>query len=145
MKYSIFLSILLLILSCKNEPKAPKGDWLMFSQGSVDRPNPYFLLTKTDLFKGKWIGLHDQWPTTFEDMPLSEAKFQLALPLADLPIELTAIPDSSFGCPGCLDSGFWFIRWKKGDKIVTWTIDPPAAPSFMDDYLVKMDSVVSQL
>ncbi len=146
MKSPLLLAAIIAFSSCKKEQQPPKGDWVIFSLAGVDVPSNYFLLSETELKKGSYAGQNpkNRWPK-FEDEPLDSSKFNLARPLFDLPTELTTLPDSSFGCPGCKDVPYFSIDWHNGETFRHWSFERPAIPAYLNSYFAQMDSVLAHL
>jgi len=98
-----------------------------------------FRLTATDLAedrKDTYAGAGD-----FDFETLSQDKFELVKNLiSEIPEELIAEEDQTFGCPDCGDWGGNYISWISSGETQTWNIDmvQESIPDYLHDF---MDSV----
>ncbi len=84
----------------------------------------------------------------FKTTPLPNSKFDLAIHLKNnFPQYLRQHPDTTFGCPDCVDQGRIYIKIKEKGKIVFWNIDPNknTQPMEIRDYIQDMENVLEEL
>lgn len=87
-------------------------------------------------------------PVIYSTVPMSNANYQLALPLKDsFPAYLQARPGVTVGCPDCRDQGTVYIEKSSNGTVEHWVIDmdDSVLPVEIRNYITNLQSVVGQL
>lgn len=86
-------------------------------------------------------------PLKFKKAKLPADKYNLALVIQrDLPQFLKDHPNTTFGCPDCLDQGGLHIEIKENGVIKRWHLDvDDKTPEVVKTYMAEMDSILFRL
>ncbi len=113
----------LMAMSCKkSSEKLEDGDYILFGtfygfcMGEECRE--MYMLTIDKLYEDIDDGNEVEYVELPTDLYADVHDIKMSIPA-----DLTALPDSTFGCPDCHDQGGVFLRIKKDDVDQSWTID----------------------
>lgn len=110
-------------MSCmKTTEKLEDGDYIVFGTfygfciGEECRE--MYMLTNEKLYEDIDDSSTDEYVELSADLYADVLDLEISIPT-----DLTALPDSTFGCPDCHDQGGVQLNMKKDGVIQSWTID----------------------
>ena len=107
----------------------------------------FFQIKDGSLFRDK-VDRYTGGELIFEDTPLSNDKYKLAVPLLDnFPEYLKVHPNETIGCPDCADQGGYHFILKSQRESQYWHIDTNTGsqPNEIRTYIEQVKSVLEQL
>ena len=157
MKQLLFISLLLVFISCKKEKtqlltkKTGLPQNVAFSFGMsrgfcVGECAKFYSVTNEQIFPDDMQQI--QKPLLFKTTALGDEKYLIAKSLIDsFPAFLTNNPDSTFGCPDCHDQGAIYLEVKENGVINYWNIDTDEnkQPAEIKAYMRQLFAVLNQL
>ena len=87
-------------------------------------------------------------PVVFLNTPLPDSSYQMAKDLQEeMPLYLTAHPDTTIGCPDCHDQGLIYIEVRQNGVINKWQLDTDtnALPAEIRNYAQKISEILLRL
>ncbi len=153
MKYLILaLAVFLVLSSCTKDPiRLEEEQFLIFGTYSsfcLGNCTSLFKLENGQVFADDLSVFYPGEELKFEEVALSDAKYQLSIKaFEDLPENLLAGNEKSFGCPGCLDQDVIFLRYYDGMEVREWQLDtdPDVLPDYLKDYSQEIVEIVKAL
>ncbi len=105
-----------------------------------------FKLTDSQLFED----IEDSYAGqgSFSFFPLSNEQFEKAKGLRSaIPQELLSQPDSTFGCPDCVDQGGVFIQVITDGNPQTWRVDQNLSqvPAYLHSFVNQINTTVDAI
>lgn len=122
---------------------AARADYFMFGSFG-DRSCNFYMIKKDSLYTTTSC-LRD---TASFLATLPEIKYNNSLILKyALPPYLSNMPDTTLGCPNCLDQGGLYIEYRVGAKIKRYNLDNDtgALPYEIKNYVLRLKAVVDSL
>lgn len=147
-KIIYLLLILFAFNTCKKDP-ALTGDYFAFGVAHgfcINNCADFFLIKKNKLYPDDME--HFWGKLTFKNTPLPAQKYESANNLKiNFPVYLRQHPDTTFGCPDCVDQGRIYIEIKEKGDIMFWNIDPSknTQPTEIQNYIENMEEVLEVL
>ncbi len=141
MRILVLLSVGFIAFACqKSTEKLEKGDYLIFGHfygfcGGEECVETY-ILSGSELAENTSDNYGSLEGATYVN--LSDELYAAVAELeTSIPSELSALPDSTFGCPDCHDQGGVRVSLKKDDVIKTWRMDNDldAIPAYLHDFV----------
>ena len=150
-KITALAIICIALVSCKKETARPAGTnyfafgyYYGFCGPSCSE---MYKIDNQRLYKDS-IAISFPTPVIYSAIPLTNAEYQLALPLQNsFPAYLQARPDTTIGCPDCRDQGTVYIEKSTNGVVQHWVIDmdDSVLPVEIRNYVLNLQSVVGQL
>lgn len=153
MKKIITLAIICIVFaSCKKENNRPVDANNYFAFGfyyGFCGPScaEMYKLSDGQIYKDS-IAISFPTPAVYSAVPLSSAEYQLAVPLQDsFPAYLQNRPNTTIGCPDCLDQGTVYIEKSANGVVQYWVIDMDESVLAVEirNYITNLQAVVGQL
>lgn len=122
---------------------AARADYFMF--GFFGDRNCNFYMIKNDSLYTTTGCLRDT-ASFLATMPHTKYNNSLVLKYT-LPLYLSNMPDTTLGCPNCLDQGGWYIEYRVGANIKRYNLDNDTAalPSGIKNYVLRLKASVDSL
>ncbi|MCX6350797.1 MAG: hypothetical protein NTX03_02935 [Bacteroidetes bacterium] len=152
MKKIIIFLVLIIFLSFCRKDVSLANDYFAFGSASGECQGDcahFYLIKNKNLYPDDLdYYLYTQpTPLKFKNTKLPQDKYNLAIVIQkDLPQYLKDNPNTTFGCPDCMDQGGLHIEIKEKGVVKRWHLDIDSkTPDVVKTYIKEMDSILIKL